>query len=129
MEAPVDTGEWEHETDVLIAGSGAGGMVGAIAAHDRGLSALVVEKAHGFGGSTAMSGGGIWIPNNPTLRRKGLADDVEDVRAYLHAVVDTFGAASGPKGDRILRDRVADRGRDPAHQGLRQPGWLRLALL
>jgi 3-oxosteroid 1-dehydrogenase len=96
MKAASTTSQWEYETDVLIAGSGAGGLVGAIAAHDRGLSALVVEKAPGFGGSTALSGGGIWIPNNPTLRRKGLGDDVEDVRAYLHAVV----------GDRVPAERI-----------------------
>ncbi len=36
---------WDHEVDILVAGSGAGGLVGAIAAHDLGLSALVVEKA------------------------------------------------------------------------------------
>jgi 3-oxosteroid 1-dehydrogenase len=94
---------WDHEVDVLIGGSGAGGMVSAVAAHDFGLTALVVEKAEGFGGSTAMSGGGIWIPNNPTLRKAGQVDDVEDVRRYLHAVV----------GDRVPTERLdayVDRG-------------------
>ncbi|GAA3383423.1 FAD-binding protein [Cryptosporangium minutisporangium] len=94
---------WDHEVDVLIAGSGAGGMVSAIAAADRGLDALVVEKAAGFGGSTALSGGGIWLPNNPTLRAKGLTDDPADVRRYLHAIV----------GDRVPAARLdtyADRG-------------------
>jgi 3-oxosteroid 1-dehydrogenase len=94
---------WDHEVDVLIGGSGAGGMVSAVAAHDFGLTALVVEKAEGFGGSTAMSGGGIWIPNNPTLRKAGQVDDVEDVRRYLHAVV----------GDRVPAARLdayVDRG-------------------
>ncbi|MFN2538106.1 MAG: FAD-binding protein, partial [Mycobacteriales bacterium] len=86
MASPV-TNEWDEEVDVLVAGSGAGGLVSAIAAADLGLSALVVEKAAKFGGSTAMSGGGVWIPNNPTLRKLGKADDPQDVRAYLQAVV------------------------------------------
>lgn len=88
--------KWDHEVDLLIAGSGAGGLVGAIAAHEFGLSALVVEKADGFGGSTALSGGGIWVPNNPWLRRRGLSDSREEVRAYLHAVV----------GDRVPAERI-----------------------
>ncbi|MDX2676683.1 FAD-binding protein [Streptomyces sp. NY05-11A] len=94
---------WDHEVDVLIGGSGAGGMVGAIAAHTFGLTSLVVEKAAGIGGSTAMSGGGIWIPNNPTLRKAGQTDDPEEVRRYLRAVV----------GDRVAADRIdayVDRG-------------------
>ncbi|MET7896555.1 FAD-binding protein [Streptomyces mirabilis] len=91
-----DDTPWDHEVDILIAGSGAGGMVGAIAAHDLGLRSLVVEKAATFGGSTALSGGGIWIPNNPTLRKAGRSDDIEDVRRYLHAVV----------GDRVPAQRV-----------------------
>lgn len=56
----------------------------------------MVEKAAGIGGSTAMSGGGIWIPNNPTPRKEGQTDDVEDVRHYLRAVV----------GDRVAADRI-----------------------
>ena len=101
--SPTEQIPWHHEVDVLIGGSGAGGMAGSIAAHEFGLDALVVEKAAGFGGSTAMSGGGIWIPNNPTLRKAGRVDDVEDVRRYLHAVV----------GDRVAADRIdayVDRG-------------------
>ncbi|MFE9328091.1 FAD-binding protein [Nocardia sp. NPDC052278] len=87
---------WDHEVDILIAGSGAGGMVGAIAAHDAGLSALLVEKADGFGGSTALSGGGVWIPDNPVLRKLGRGDDRAEVRKYLQAVV----------GDRVPAARL-----------------------
>ncbi|MEU6750595.1 FAD-binding protein [Spirillospora sp. NPDC046719] len=90
------TSEWDHEVDILVAGSGAGGMAGAIAAHDAGLSALVVEKAAFFGGSTALSGGGIWIPGNPTLKAIGRDDDPADVKRYLKAVV----------GDRVPEARL-----------------------
>ncbi|MGW9131940.1 FAD-binding protein [Streptomyces sp. NPDC055681] len=91
-----DSPSWDHEVDVLVAGSGAGGMVGAIAAHDLGLSTLVVEKAAVFGGSTALSGGGVWIPDNPALRKIGRGDSRDEVRRYLQAVV----------GDRVPAARL-----------------------
>lgn len=50
--------------DVIVVGSGSCGMLSAIRAHDLGLRAIVVEKSHFFGGSSAMSGGNIWAPNN-----------------------------------------------------------------
>jgi 3-oxosteroid 1-dehydrogenase len=83
-----DTGEWDHEVDLLVIGSGGGGMTGALAAADAGLSTLVIEKGERFGGSTAMSGGGIWVPNNPTLRRKGVVDDRASVLRYLETITE-----------------------------------------
>lgn len=80
-EAPVSG--WDHEYDLVIVGSGGGGMAAALTAHDTGMSALIVEKGKRFGGSTAISGGGIWIPNNPTLKARGHDDSRESIRAYL----------------------------------------------
>ncbi|WP_262402050.1 FAD-dependent oxidoreductase [Actinomadura sp. CNU-125] len=74
---------WDHEYDLVIVGSGGGGMAAALTAHEEGLSVLVVEKGKKFGGSTALSGGGIWIPNNPTLRARGHDDSRESIRRYL----------------------------------------------
>ena len=83
-----DQGEaWSHEVDFVVVGSGCGGLTAALTANANGLDTLVVEKAGVYGGSTALSGGNIWIPNNPTLKREGLADSREDVRRYLDAVV------------------------------------------
>jgi len=79
---------WDHEVDFLVVGSGGGGMTAALAAHDAGMSTLVVEKASKFGGSTGISGGGIWVPNNPTLRRAGHDDSRESIRRYLDALTE-----------------------------------------
>ena len=51
----------------MVAGSGAAGMTAALTAAHLGLSALVIEKAGSFGGSTARSGGGIWAPAGPQV--------------------------------------------------------------
>ncbi|GAA4880509.1 FAD-binding protein [Saccharopolyspora cebuensis] len=79
---------WDHEVDFLVVGSGGGGMAAALSAADAGMSALVVEKAPHFGGSTALSGGGIWIPNNPTLLAAGLHDTRDSIRAYLRRLTE-----------------------------------------
>ena len=70
---------WDEEYDVVVVGSGGGGMLSALAAHDAGLSAVVLEKASKFGGTTALSGGAIWVPNNPTLKKLGHDDSREPV--------------------------------------------------
>src|SRR5690349_24923722 len=74
------------EFDVVIAGSGAAGMTAALTAAHLGLSALVIEKAPVFGGSTARSGGGMCAPGNSVLRAAGVADTPEQARAYLARV-------------------------------------------
>jgi 3-oxosteroid 1-dehydrogenase len=79
---------WDHEVDLLIVGSGGGGMAAALSAHDAGLSTLIVEKSETFGGSTAISGGGIWVPNNPALRRRGAVDDPASVVRYLEVITE-----------------------------------------
>ncbi|MEV6229128.1 FAD-binding protein [Saccharopolyspora shandongensis] len=77
------TASWDHEFDLVVVGSGGGGMTAALTATDAGLSTVIVEKAGKYGGSTGMSGGGIWIPNNPVLRAKGHDDSRESIRRYL----------------------------------------------
>lgn len=73
--------------DVVVVGSGAAGMTAALVAAHRGLRPLVIEKAEHFGGSTARSGGGLWIPNNAVLRAAGVADTPQRARAYLAHIV------------------------------------------
>ena len=76
-----------EEYDVIVVGSGAAGMVAALTAAHQGLSAVVIEKAAHFGGSTARSGGGVWIPNNEILKRDGVTDTKEAASTYLHTLV------------------------------------------
>ncbi|HJS39289.1 MAG TPA: FAD-dependent oxidoreductase [Burkholderiales bacterium] len=69
--------------DVLVAGSGAGGMAAAVTARKAGLEVLVAEKEPFFGGTTALSGGWLWIPNHPMQKEIGVSDSLEDASTYL----------------------------------------------
>ena len=71
--------------DVIVVGSGAGAMASAVFLADQGFSVLIVEKSDKYGGTSAISGGGIWIPNNHYFSRKGGNDSVEQALTYLKA--------------------------------------------
>ena len=73
----------EQAFDVIVVGSGAGALMAAIRAHDQGLKALVVEKTGLVGGTSAISGGGIWIPVNHDMPKQGLKDSVDAAFAYV----------------------------------------------
>ncbi|MCI2418087.1 3-oxosteroid 1-dehydrogenase [Saccharopolyspora sp. K220] len=84
---PGTTPDSRSEFDVVVVGSGAAGMTAALTAAQHGLDAVVVEKAARFGGSTARSGGGVWIPNNHVLAEAGIVDSPEAARTYLAHIV------------------------------------------
>jgi len=86
-------GDATAEFDIVVVGSGAGGMTAALAAAHLGASAVVLEKAGAFGGTTARSGGGIWAPGNAVLRRAGVADTPEQASAYLAHVTGGYAPA------------------------------------
>ncbi|MHC9291449.1 FAD-binding protein [Mycobacterium sp. LTG2003] len=80
--------KWDEGCDVLVAGSGGGGVTGAYTAAREGLDVVLVEATDKFGGTTAYSGGGgVWFPCNPVLVRAGADDTIEDALEYYHAVV------------------------------------------
>ena len=71
--------------DVVVIGAGAGGMTAAAVAAAEGLRVLLVEKTEFVGGTTAWSGGMVWIPANARMQQAGLRDSPTDAAAYLEA--------------------------------------------
>jgi 3-oxosteroid 1-dehydrogenase len=95
---------WDKSVDLAIVGSGGGGLIAAMVAMDAGLEPLVLEKQAVVGGSTGMSGGMIWMPNNPLMRAQGIVDSHDDGFSYLTDVVGDVGPCSSPaRRDMFLR--------------------------
>lgn len=86
--------------DVVVAGSGCAGLTAALVAAEGGLKVLVVDAASLLGGTTAMSGGNIWIPNNPVMRKEGKPDRFDAALQYLKRV--TRGLVNEKKLTSIL---------------------------
>ncbi len=86
-----------------MVGAGAAGMTAALAAAKQGLDTVLLEKSGYFGGSTARSGGGVWIPDNYALKAAGEADGVAEAKRYLDAIV-------GDVVPKVRRDTFLDRG-------------------
>ena len=77
----------ELACDLLVVGSGAGGLSTAITARKHGLDVIVIEKEAVFGGTTAFSGGVLWIPGNDEMNKAGDPDSPEAARTYVHALI------------------------------------------
>ncbi len=75
------------DCDLLVIGSGAGGLSAAVTAAWHGLNVIVAEKEAVFGGTTAWSGGWMWAPLNPLAQRAGIAEDPDAPRTYLRHVL------------------------------------------
>ena len=85
------SGSLDHHCDFLVIGSGGGGMTAALRAHDSGLDTLVIEASDKFGGSTGMSGGALWIPNNQHMAAAGVSDSPAEGLEYLRKVAGERG--------------------------------------
>ena len=100
------TGSFEPEAaadcDVLVIGSGAGALATAVTAAHAGLRVIVAEKAPMLGGSTAWSGGWLWIPRNPLALRGGVDEDPAEPRRYLSSEIGS--AAADPRVETFLRN-------------------------
>jgi succinate dehydrogenase/fumarate reductase flavoprotein subunit len=83
---------WDVETDVLVVGSGGAGLMAAIVAHDSGAKVTVLEKSAKVGGTTAVSGGVVWVPNNHHMPEVGIADSREEALAYTLRLADARSA-------------------------------------
>ncbi|MFG1922475.1 FAD-binding protein [Cryptosporangium sp. NPDC048952] len=77
----------DESFDFVIVGSGGGGLVAALAAHEAGLKPVVIEKQAHVGGSTGMSGGIMWMPNNPLMRAERVPDSFEQGLTYFESVI------------------------------------------
>ncbi|PKX97848.1 3-ketosteroid 1-dehydrogenase helE [Aspergillus novofumigatus IBT 16806] len=112
---------FDQETDVLIVGSGAAGLTAALRAHSHGLSSLVIEKDAQIGGTSAYSGGGLWIPNNPLAVEAGITDTPEQAMTYLTSVID----ADTPDDTDVRRASSPARKRAFLTHGPRMVSFLR----
>ncbi|WP_455731970.1 FAD-binding protein, partial [Burkholderia stabilis] len=100
-----DTQAQQYTFDVVVVGSGAGALLAACRAADRGLSVVVIEKTGLYGGTSAVSGGGIWVPCNHHIAELGATDTREAARRYIDACV--AGASTPDKLDAYL-DRAPE---------------------
>lgn len=89
--------QWAEDFDVVVLGAGAAGMTAALVAAIEGLRTLLIERSSQIGGTTALSSGSVWIPDNPQQRRFGISEDAAAARAYLDALV-------GARAERALRE-------------------------
>ena len=123
------------EADVIVIGSGAGGLSAAVVAARQGLKVVVLEATDTFGGTTAMSGGGVWIVANRHQPELGFADSLDEGRAYLQAVLGNHYTATkieaflnhGPRMVEYLEDNteVQLTASDVPDYAPGQPGWNR----
>lgn len=90
---------------VVVVGSGSAGFSAALAAKEGGLDPLIIESTDLLGGSSALSGGGMWIPNNPLMLKAGIHDTYEDARRYMDLTIGEVGPASSPaRREAFLRE-------------------------
>lgn len=110
--------KWDLEADVVILGSGGAAMTAAIAAYDFGAKDVVIlEKTGMVGGTTAMSGGMLWVPGNHHQIEAGIEENDEDVVTYLDTLApgaldpDTLMAfmENGPEMIRYFADKTPVR--------------------
>ncbi|MDT5402549.1 MAG: 3-oxosteroid 1-dehydrogenase, partial [Mycobacterium sp.] len=124
--AGTDVVNWDKSVDLLIVGSGGGGMVAALAAIDAGIEPLVVEKQALVGGSTGLSGGMVWLPNNPLMQSEGIEDSHEDGLAYFDDVIGDIGEASSPARREMFLSAGVEMINFLLRMGIRMvrcPGW------
>ncbi len=95
--------ESDEQVDLLILGSGAGGLSAAVTGAHEGLSVLVLEKTEFLGGTTAYSAGTCWVPGNHYQRAAGITDDAQVASGYLDRLV-------GDKAPREVRESYLAHG-------------------
>jgi succinate dehydrogenase/fumarate reductase flavoprotein subunit len=97
--------QWDEEHDVVVLGAGTAGLTAAIVSAIEGQRTLLIEKSDQIGGTSALSSGSAWIPNNSYQRRSGITGDAKAALEYLDALV-------GDRSDRKLREVFIAAGPD-----------------
>ena len=119
MTTPANNNHWDHTVDLLVVGSGNGALTAALCAFEMGLTnVLVIEKQAKYGGTSALSGGGVWIPGNRYARAAGADDSFDAAREYLshtlpagvvpEPIIDTY-LREGPRMVDFLHERTRVR--------------------
>ncbi|MEX1255375.1 MAG: FAD-dependent oxidoreductase [Dehalococcoidia bacterium] len=91
---------WDLEVNVAVVGSGGAGLTAAILAHDNGARVAVLERSDKVGGTTAVSGGGLWIPLNDHMSEVGVQDSREEALTYCRRL------AAGRTPDELIETFV-----------------------
>jgi 3-oxosteroid 1-dehydrogenase len=92
--------DFDEIFDFVVVGSGGGSMCAGLLMRSAGKKVLILEKTGLIGGTTARSGGVMWIPNNPFMARDGVEDSLEKAATYLDAVLGTPDGVSGSTRER-----------------------------
>jgi len=100
--------QWDETYDFVIVGSGGASMCAALLCKSLGKQALIIEKQAKVGGSTGFSGGVWWVPNNPVMKRAGVADSKERARQYLDSTVTYHGPGSSPQRREAVLDTAPE---------------------
>jgi 3-oxosteroid 1-dehydrogenase len=86
-----ENGQWDHSVDVVVVGSGNGGMTAALCCYEMGCKdVLTIEKSDLYGGTSSTSGGGVWIPNNRYAKEAGANDSAADAAEYLKNTIPDY---------------------------------------
>lgn len=109
----------DQSFDLVVVGSGAGGLAAGIKAKLLGLRPLVLEKTPLIGGSTVMSGGILWLPNNPLMKREGIADSREASLRYIANFAGKDNLYSTPARQAAFVDNVDEFVRTMEAQGMK----------
>ncbi len=98
---------WDIETDVVVGGTGAGGLTSAIISHDSGLKVIVLEKSSAIGGGAAVSDGEVWIPRSHVAEREGIKDSDQNIDEYLEYLGSSYPVDKPVRKKWIEASRIA----------------------
>ena len=102
------TQTFDHTFDVVVVGSGGAAMATALGAVDEKLDVVMLESTEKWGGSTAMSGGGLWLPNNPLMQRERVSDSRESALEYMEGCIGDVGRCTSRERKEAFVDSVSD---------------------